>query len=222
MINNRDHKIGEIIEAIKNDLSGANLFGVGPKLLLYRQLLGTRAEYPSVRQFLMSEAHLKLLYDTLEAWDMNVRGARMKSFAGFKASLMRRIGELNHLEDSGQSNQFSTQFRRHLKTTYETLHVMLSKAKLVANAKILHFLFPDLLMPVDRQHVLCYLYGPSGYTIPNRPGSVSKYLEIIDFSFAVMGAQEDWTLYLDDQWNTTVPKMIDNAMVVLARRRANR
>jgi len=213
MIRNRDRKIREIVETIKNDLSGAKLFGVGYRLRLYRRLLGTRAQYPSVEQFLMRDAHIRLLRDTLEAWGMDTRGARMKSFDEFKPSVASCIGELNHLEESGQSHQFSAPFRRDLRATYENLDVMLSMAKLVANAKLLHFLFPELLMPMDRKHTLSYFYGYTSHQ------SLWKYLEIVELSFEIMGLSENWSAYLDDQWNTTVPKLIDNAVVVLERRK---
>lgn len=213
MIGNRDHKTSEIVETIKNDLSGARLFGVGPKLRLYRRLLGTRAQCSTAQQFLMHEAHIRLLYDTLEAWNMNMRGAIMKSFEGFRASVVRCVAELSRLEESGQSHQFSARFRKDLRAAYESLDVMVSRAKLVANAKLLHFLLPELLMPMDRQHTLSYFYGNPYYQ------SAPRYLEVVELSFEIMGLPENWNVYLDKQWNTTVPKLIDNAVVVLQRRK---
>jgi hypothetical protein len=63
-------------------------------------------------------------------------------------------------------------------------------------------------MPMDRNNTLWYFYGNTGES-PN------KYVEIIELSFEIMSMPEKWDTYLDNNWNTTVPKMIDNAIILL-------
>jgi len=135
VIDDRDQKMRETVKAIKNDLVGAYLFGTGTKLYLYRRLLDARAACPSIETFLMDDDNIRMLRATLEAWDMNTRGARMKSFGEFKASLLRCVGELNALEGLGAVRRLSPELRHRLKAAYDRLHVMRSRAKFVANAK---------------------------------------------------------------------------------------
>jgi len=63
-------------------------------------------------------------------------------------------------------------------------------------------------MPMDGANTLCYLYGNTGE-------SLNKYIEIIELSSEIMNIPENWDNYLDNKWNITVPKMIDNAIILL-------
>ena len=150
-----------------------------------------------------------MLYATLVSWDMNSRGAKMKYFTEFRASILsslRQLSELEVWERSGNLN--STTSMLILRNVYDSLNLMKSGGKLVSNSKLLHFLFPNSYMPMDRNNTLFYFYGNTGES-PN------KYAEIIELSFEIMNMAENWGTYLDSNWNRTVPKMIDNAIILL-------
>jgi hypothetical protein len=98
--------------------------------------------------------------------------------------------------------------RANLDKIYEKLNFMESAGRLVSNSKVLHFLFPYLLIPMDRNNTLMYLYN-------NTSESKEKYLEIIDMSIELIQGNIHWIKYLDNNWNTTLPKMIDNAIIIL-------
>ena len=40
-------------------------------------------------------------------------------------------------------------------------------------------------------------------------------------TFDVMAMPVNWHMYLDDVWNTSVPKMIDNALILIEARSLN-
>ena len=61
---------------------------------------------------------------------------------------------------------------------------------------------------MDRNNTLNYFYQNTGE-------SKQKYLEITDICLEIMQKDENWVQYLDNNWNTTVPKMIDNAILLL-------
>ena len=65
---------------------------------------------------------------------------------------------------------------------------------------------------MDTENTLSYFYG-------NGSESLKRYIEIIEFSFKIMNRNENWTTYLDNVWNTTIPKMIDNAIILLVGKR---
>ena len=210
MIENREDKIKEIVTTIKTRISGINKFyRKGPSLYFYRRLIFLRSNSSDVESFIKDDYCLEVLYATLVSWDMNTRGAKMKYFDDFKANILSCLNRFKEIERLGKdANVEIIKLKPILMKTYKELNVMETKAKLVSNSKVLHFLFPDLLMPMDRKNTLTYFYG-------NDSESVNKYIEIIIFSFEVMKKPENWNKFLDNGWNTTIPKMIDNAIILL-------
>jgi hypothetical protein len=131
---------------------------------------------------------------------MNARAARLKRFDAFSASVLRCTTELIRLERACGAPR--SEFMASLSAVYDRLHVMELSARLISNAKLLHFLFPHHLMPVDGQHTLNFLYGHVAYQ------PASWYLEVITFQQDVLGRVADWPMYLDERWNATAPKLV--------------
>ncbi len=208
----RNQKVDQIVNRIKNNIREIDdLYrnGPGPDLYFYKKLIHLRNNSKSIGSFLSDDRNLEIIYATLVAWDMNSRAAKMKHFDEFKKSILSCKKEIKSLESFWEnSNMDIKKMKQCLRETYERLHVMKGKAKLVSNSKLLHFLFPEKLMPMDGKHTLHYFYG-------NASESVNKYLEIIELSFEIMFIPENWQKYLSGDRNTTVPKMIDNAIILL-------
>lgn len=66
---------------------------------------------------------------------------------------------------------------------------MKTGGKLVSNSKLLHFLFPSLLMPMDRANTLSDFYRNAGE-------SINKFIEITKFCFEITNMPENWENYL--------------------------
>jgi hypothetical protein len=208
MIKNREHKVKEIVLTIKTRISDINkYYRKGPELYFYKRLIFLRNNSDSVESFLKSDYHFEILYATLVSWDMNSRCAKMKYFDEFKANILSCINQFKEIERLGEDLDIA-KLKPILMKTYEELNLMKTSGKLVSNSKLLHFLFPNLLMPMDRANTLTYVYG-------NMNESVNKYIEIIDFSFEIMKQPLKWNYFLDNEWSTTVPKIIDNAIILL-------
>ena len=91
---------------------------------------------------------------------------------------------------------------------YDRLHVMKTGGKLVSNSKLLHFIFPHLLMPMDRSNTLVYFYK---YTNESK----KQYLDILRWSYSMAkDSSIEWGKRLDDQWSSTIPKILDNAVII--------
>jgi len=209
MIKNRVDKIEQIIATIKTRISEINELRTGPDLYFYKRLSHLRNNSNSIESFLRNDYHIEILYATLVSWDMNSRRAKMKYFDEFKANILSCLNQFKKLETFEKSGDTDLiRLVSTLRNTYENLKVMRTNAKLVSNSKLLHFLFPKLLMPMDGANTLCYLYGNTGE-------SLNKYIEIIELSSEIMNSPENWDNYLDNKWNITVPKMIDNAIILL-------
>lgn len=216
MIKNRDHKIEQIVEIIKTRIAEINVvYRTGPDLYFYKRLNHLRNNTNSIESFLNNNYHIEIIYATLVSWDMNSRAAKMKYFDEFKSSILSCLNQFKQLEAfEKNANIDSIRLTSILRNTYENLCMMKTGGKLVSNSKLLHFLFPKLFMPMDRKNTLFYFYENTGE-------SLNKYVEIIEFSHEIMKRPENWDNYLDNKWNTTVPKLIDNAIILLMGKSVN-
>lgn len=212
MIPDRDKKKRAIIHTISTRIKEINKrYRLGPSLYFYRRITSLRNQHSSIESFLSHEYNLEILYATLVSWDMNSRGAKMKYFDAFKENLILNTPQLCQLEKCAKAfnpNEEPFHILMCLERTFSKLNLMESGGRLVSNSKCLHFLFPSICMPMDRTNTLVYFYG-------NMSESVNKYIEICQFVFELMQSPNNYQQFLDNQWNTTVPKMIDNAIILL-------
>jgi hypothetical protein len=211
MIPDRNKKYHAITHTISTRIREINeRYRSGPSLYFYRRITAVRNQHSSIQSFLSDDYDLEILYATLVSWDMNSRGAKMKYFDDFKETLISNMRQLNELEKCATAfnpnDTFST--LRCLEKTFPKLNLMETGGRLVSNSKCLHFLFPSLCMPMDRTNTLTYLYG-------NTNESVNKYVEICQFVFEIMQPPNNYHQFLDNQWNTTIPKVINNAIILL-------
>jgi hypothetical protein len=208
MIEHKEQKISQVVSIIKTRICEINeRYRKGPSLYFYTRAFDLRINSTDVESFLRNDYHLEILYATLVSWDMNSRAAKMKSFDDFKNNLFSCLCLLKAMEEFEKKGDYAS-IQPVLRNAYRDLNLMESGGKLVSNSKILHFIFPNLCVPMDRKNTLKYFFGNTGE-------SENKFLDIIDFCFDVMRLPEHWTQYLDNVWNKTIPKMIDNAILLL-------
>jgi hypothetical protein len=212
MLINKEEKETEIIQTISNRIGDINdLYRRGPSLYFYKRLNTLRNAFANIEEFFNDDYNIEIIYATLVAWGMDSRGAKMKCFEEFRENLISCIGHFTQIEEHHINNNpyVNTEAIIPLLTTaYENLILMDTNGRLVSNSKLLHFLFPKLCMPMDRTNTLMYLYGTT-YE------SIFRYKEIIQFSFEVINSIDNWTQYLDNNWNTSAPKLIDNAIILM-------
>jgi hypothetical protein len=212
MIINREEKKAEIIETISNRIGDINeVYRKGPSLYFYKRLSELRNGFANIREFLDDNYNIEIIYATLVAWDMDSRGAKMKCFEEFKENLISCTEYFTEIEGHHNNNNAYLNFENIiilLKSAYENLILMDTNGRIVSNSKLLHFLFPKLCMPMDRTNTLKYLYN-------NTYDSINRYVEVIELSFEVINNIENWTQYLDNTWNTSAPKLIDNAIILI-------
>lgn len=210
-IPNSEQKIEAIIGTIISRIAEFNsLYRSGPSLYFYKRINELRRRQVKIADFLSDNYSLEMLYATLVSWDMDSRGAKLKYFDAFRDSVKLCLPEFeaieNALKRSGQ--EASSDMLGLLKKTFLRMELMETAGRLVSNSKCLHFLFPSLCMPMDGTNTLQYLFG-------NTYESVDRYLHIVRFSFDVMRKPIQFDEYLDNNWNQSVPKLIDNAIIVL-------
>jgi len=211
-ISSRQEKIEAIIETITSRIANFNsLYRGGPSLYFYKRIVELRKKHTRILDFFSDNYNFEVLYATLVYWDMNSRGAKLKYFDDFKSVLRSCLPQFEAIESAMQS--FSPTQSHYiielLRRTYEGMTLMETSGRLVSNSKCLHFLFPSLCIPMDRTNTLKFLFG-------NTNESINRYLEAIQFSFDIMRMDIQFEKYLDNQWNQTVPKLIDNAIILLS------
>ena len=181
----------------------------GPDLYFYQKVIFKVRHYPLKKLFGEND-FIELLYATLTSWDMNARGAKMKYFDDFKENVLKNKNyflELSKFKlDEISKNDF-LEIKEILGKLYDNLDVMQTKGKLVSNSKIMHYLLPDLVMPMDRKNTLNFFFG-------NTNESKGKFLEIIECTYYI-AKEIDLNKFVNkyNEWNLSVPKIIDNAII---------
>ena len=204
------HKTKAIQEVIETRITDfKRVYRSGPDLYFYRRVVCLNKKTNTLKDFISNEYNLEIIYATLVAWDMNSRGAKLKYFNEFKENILSLSSEIEKLWRKKLIDVTDFDSILHiLSNIYDKLHVMKTGGRLVSNSKLLHFIFPELLMPMDRRNTLMYFYGHTNE-------SKKQYLELIEWSrHFVENAHIDWDKYLDTEWNVTIPKILDNAIIV--------
>ena len=177
-----------------------------PGSYLYHQILDWKAENKFTHNF------IELVYVTLAAWNMNSRGARLSDFKTFCSSLLAQKKVMEKLEGFRLRSLEKTEIQETLEKLFLDL-VLVDKGKppLVTFSKTLHFFFPELIGPIDRTYTLNFFYGHTN--IPKSlDGQYRRFIDI-ELEFARFAGAISLSGYKDRIWNTTVPKVIDNAII---------
>lgn len=104
-----------------------------------------------------------------------------------------------------------------LKTLFFNLDLTETKSKIVTFSKTLHFLLPELIVPIDRKYTLDFFY--SNKQIPtdkNKNKNCEKQFRIFEELFNKFIERSDiynLNKYLDKIWHVAPTKVIDNAII---------
>lgn len=211
MIPNRDNLLLSITKIIKERSSEINVvYRGGPSQHFYHRIIELRRSCPDVLSFLYDETCIEILYATLVSWDMNSRGAKMKDYSDFKSNLHENGAILEAVEFAHSDFTWTNRSAAIdlLSKLYDKLALMKTGGRLVSNSKCLHFIFPNLCPPMDRTNTLNKLYGSTGE-------SKGRFIEVLNLSYDVIEQLENPKQYLDDKWNRSETKLVDNAIILM-------
>jgi hypothetical protein len=163
------------------------------------------------------------LYSTLEAWNMDQRGAKLNEFEIVKESIQQHEPYLIHLYKNRLDSIDSLQDEkgqkiiRDLEFVFCHLQIMKSRRRIVGVSKAMHFLLPDLVMPIDSTYTMPYFYGTNKY----RDKAEKEFQTFLDIFTKTHRIIKNLKLTNNDvdgeKWNTSVPKLIDNAIIGFVR-----
>jgi len=191
----------------------------GHDLNFYREIINVHRNVQDIIKLIKNDDFCRNLYLTLEAWDMDKRGARLNEYDILKESILQhgpylidlyknKLDSISSLEDkNGQK------IIRDLEFVFCHLEVMKSKRRIVGVSKAMHFLLPDLVMPIDSTYTMPYFYGTNKYN-EKVEKEFQTYLDIFTKAHQIT---KKLKLSANDadgkEWNTSVPKLIDNAII---------
>lgn len=175
-------------------------------------------EYGDLEALIENEAFLRKLYETLEQWDMNKRGARLVLFDRFAESVRFWKTSLVRLYEYKLHKDVDSKFsaiNEVLEKVFCNLKVMESKRRIVGVSKALHFLLPDLIMPIDGKYTLEAFYGYNKFSNTAK-NEYKTFRDIFESTFEIASRLQLTPLDVDGmQWNTSIPKLIDDAIIGL-------
>jgi hypothetical protein len=188
----------------------------GHDLSSYLKIIGAHRSVKNISQLIEDDDFIRTIYETLKLWNMNQQGAVLEAYQTIKESILNCQEYLNELYGI-QLNAISTKELANLKETlfllFRDLKIMKSKRRIVGVSKTMHFLLPDLIMPVDGKYTMKALFG---YNKLSKTATAE-----FDDMFYILRRFHDigckFELSLNDcsqtGWNTSVPKLIDNAII---------
>ncbi len=163
-----------------------------------------------------AEESLELIYVTLVAWGMRSRGASLSEFEKFKESVLENessIKSLKGLRIESISEGDCKDLLGELKSLFDKLELTKpDKPKLVTFSKAMHFLLPNLVVPMDRKYTMKYFLDYTTFSGNNEKMFElykSIYIEFVTFS----REHPELSKFLNNDWNQTIPKIMDNLII---------
>jgi hypothetical protein len=133
----------------------------GHDLAFYRKLITMHRRVDNLEDLIKDNIFLETMYATLEKWNMNQRRARLANFHDFKKfiiSLKNSLVDLYNYKLSNNLDSDNSNIINKLEKIFCNIIVMESKRR-IGVSKILHFLLPDLIMPIDGKYSLASFFG---------------------------------------------------------------
>jgi hypothetical protein len=178
---------------------------------------GNAALYDSLLRFpgrdFRSDDFLQGVYDMLAAFKMNSRRARLSKPATFKKSIKKHADTLKSLTkvklekvkgaDSGLIDTINCLF--------DNLKLVQTQSRLVTFSKAMHFLLPDLFMPIDHRYTLRFFYGQ--HAPANQKACFLQVFEQFRQFAHAHGEALKALVDKGSRWNRNIPKIIDNVII---------
>lgn len=192
-------------------------YSSGDDLRYYREVINRHRNSNNIESLIGDSEFIHKIYRTLELWNMNQRKARLTDEESFRKSVNKYKKELIELYKYKlhllQYEDIHRKVIKNLKKVFCNLHVMDSKRRIVGVSKAMHFLLPDLVMPIDSKYTLPGFYGDNVYSNIILV-EFAIYKDILFRSLNIVKSLKLTEKDVDNKkWGTSIPKLIDNAII---------
>ncbi|MDE1825021.1 MAG: hypothetical protein KGH61_04915 [Candidatus Micrarchaeota archaeon] len=215
---NDDRNTDELTKNIKKFLDyaeqGQKKFG-GPSKYFYSKIIGCH-ENNSLKELLDDDKFYEYIYATLISWGMHrmgKRGAKMRDFCPFRESIQDCKSELLKLDKKALERLMPDQINQTqnaLLTIFHKLKIMKTNSKIVSTSKTLHFILPELVVPIDREYTLRF-FGEKNLTSKNEE---KIFVELFNRFYKISQKLKlDEVNFKKSKFQPSVAKLIDNAII---------
>lgn len=183
------------------------------QLEYHRETMQRRWDLGSAKAALEDKDYLKSLYRTLQAWGIGSRGSKLKSLDSFVSTLNKISPEICSLDGLklDQKGLEIIAVTQKIWNIIDNMQIVNNIATLVPCSKTLHHILPDLIVPMDREYTQVFF----GWQNPQfQYGQATCFYEAFR-AFVSISREANPGQYMDIKWNTSLTKVIDNAIVGL-------
>ena len=207
-----EKKVNEIIKNFPNLNKIYNsLYEYDPAMYLYGQLI-ERLRKNELAKLLEEEQFIELLYITLKSWGMNIRRAKLKDFNQFHNQIDKNKKEfikLTNYHILELNERKVKELEPIIKELFKNLDLMESKYNLTCNSKIMHFILPDLIFPINSK-----IRDFIGYLGDSESGFFKGFSRLYTITLSIAQKIELKEYLNKGKWNLSIPKIIDNVITV--------
>lgn len=235
-VSNKEALLADLPYYYNSSVTVLQDFG-GPSVYFHQQALQAQ------QTDFLGDRHIEMIYATLASWGMHRMGdpedtkAKMVDFKIFRTSILKHRNMLRNLRqyriDSQEQDEYGTLLSE-LRNLYCDLEVSISDSTLVANAKTLAHILPDLLPPIDRQYTVRFFTqdatefftknknsGKWNYRLVQIPsGTEAQFKMYVDLCCKIKSLFDECrtlnpNLLVADGtgFNTSYPKVVDNLLM---------
>jgi hypothetical protein len=192
----------------------------GPSFYFHQQALREAS------QNFLSDRHIEMIYATLTSWGMHRMGntkTKMVDFDDFKSHINDVSLDLIELK-STQLAHFSTQPTELLMKVQAIcfkLKVSISNSKIVGNSKALAHILPNLVPPIDRRYSIGF-FSRKLNNFKDIEEEQLFYGHILERCYEfIQVIKDDPKVIIDDRFNTSLPKIFDNLIMLFLKKSKN-
>jgi len=163
---------------------------------------------------------LEYLYATLATWGLHrMGGVHMKNFEDFKDEVNKIGDKLEEIKNINLRNLEAIKENEDLikEDIFSSIRVTSSKNTfIIPSSKLLHHLHPDLFPPIDRKHILKYLYCTEHPTKEEKEIFIEILKEYSKFYQQNSSLIEEIKNRYNTGMETSITKIFDNIVVGLS------
>jgi hypothetical protein len=181
------------------------------QLEYHLETIQMRRKHGSAVTAVADDTFLSSLYQTLNAWGIGRRASRLLPEVEFVSAVRARIEDIAELErevlDAPSLNAERVCDR--LWALIEELGITQNNTPIVSCTKALHHILPDLVVPIDRGYTQRFFRWQNPQFQYDQAGA----FRFAFHAFVNVARNADPRQYVGAGWNSSLTKVIDNAIV---------
>jgi len=188
----------------------------GPSVYFHHKTVQRLRNLAAPSVAVRDQVFLEYLYATLTAWGlhrMGPKGAKLSPFETFAASLNGQANALDAFQTVRIESVTTSEVPvlvQSLWQVIDAIEVSATESKVVAGSKSLHHLLPNLVPPIDREYTAKFFLWRNQMQYRQREMFSDVFPRLVQLAKDIAGPVAS---YIGSGFNTSLPKVVDNAIV---------